>query len=302
MRTELPPSIDPAATARWERLAPTGSPWLHEEVARRMEERLQWMVSQPARWAHWEPLRGGVQAQTLLAKRYPKSECFVLEGRAEHAQAAHKLIAPDWWSPARWTGPKLRFEAPAEPVQMLWANMALHMASDPMALIARWHHMLAVDGFLMFSCLGPDTLSELRALYGAMGWTPPSHEFTDMHDWGDMLVASGFAEPVMDMERITLSFTSPQSLLEELRTLGRNLHRARFQGLRGRSWHAQLQAQMAGRMVDKGNSERLSVTFEIIYGHAFKPQPRLSVRPETTVSLDEMRQSLRKIKKKEPDA
>jgi malonyl-CoA O-methyltransferase len=184
---------------------------------------------------------------------------------------------------------------------MLWANMALHMASDPMALIARWHHMLAVDGFLMFSCLGPDTLRELRALYGAMGWTPPSHEFTDMHDWGDMLVASGFAEPVMDMERITLSFTSPQSLLEELRTLGRNLHRARFQGLRGRKWHAQLQAQMADRMVDKGNSERLSVTFEIIYGHAFKPQPRLSVRPETTVSLDEMRQSLRKIKKKEPD-
>jgi malonyl-CoA O-methyltransferase len=63
----------------------------------------------------------------------------------------------------------------------------------------------------MFSCLGPDTLRELRALYAALGWPPPAHEFTDMHDWGDMLVASGFAEPVMDMERITLSFATPSA-------------------------------------------------------------------------------------------
>jgi malonyl-CoA O-methyltransferase len=122
-----------------------------------------------------------------------------------------------------------------------------------------------------------------------------------MHDWGDMLVASGFAEPVMDMERITLSFTSPQSLLVELRSLGRNLHRARFQGLRGRKWRAQLQAQMAQGLTAQGADERLTLTFEVIYGHAFKPQPRLSIRPETTVSLEEMRQSLRKIKKNEPE-
>jgi len=266
-----------------------------------MEERLQWMVSQPARWVHWEPLRGGLQAQSLLTRRYPKSECFVLEARTEHAQAAHKLIAPGWWSPARWMGPKVRFEVPEQPVQMLWANMALHTAADPMALIAQWHALLAVDGFLMFSCLGPDTLRELRSLYSTMGWSPPAHEFTDMHDWGDMLVAAGFAEPVMDMERITLSFTSPHSLLQELRTLGRNLHQARFQGLRGRKWHAQLQTQMARSLAANGAGDRLTLTFEIIYGHAFKPQPRLNVRPETTVTLEEMRQSLRKIKKNEPD-
>jgi malonyl-CoA O-methyltransferase len=265
-----------------------------------MEERLQWMVSQPARWVHWQPLRGGLQAQTLLTRRYPKSECFVLEAPADHAQVAHKLIAPEWWSPARWFGPRVRFEVPDQPVQMLWANMALHMAADPMALIGQWHAMLAVDGFLMFSCLGPDTLRELRSLYSTMGWSPPSHEFTDMHDWGDMLVGAGFAEPVMDMERITLSFTSPHNHLQELRTLGRNLHQARFQGLRGRKWHAQLQTRMADGLSAKGDGDRLTLTFEIIYGHAFKPQPRLSVRPETTVTLEEMRQSLRKVNKNEP--
>jgi malonyl-CoA O-methyltransferase len=184
---------------------------------------------------------------------------------------------------------------------MLWANMALHASADPEALIAHWHQMLAVEGFLMFSCLGPDTLRELRSLYASQGWAPPSHAFTDMHDWGDMLVHAGFAEPVMDMEHITLSFSSPQSLLKELRGLGRNLHRARFQALRGRAWRDQFHAEMAQKLVKEGEGERLHLTFEIIYGHAFKPQPRLAVRPETSVSLEEMRQSLRKVKKNAPD-
>ena len=266
-----------------------------------MEERLEWIVCKPQRWVHWEPLRGGLQAQSLLAKRYPKSECFVLETEVQHAQIARKLIAPAWWQAARWTGLTVAFDAPAKPTQMVWANMALHMAADPMALIAWWHRLLDVDGFLMFSCLGPDTLRELRDMYASLGWAPPSHEFTDMHDWGDMLVHAGFAEPVMDMERITLSYTSPQSLLAELRVLGRNLHSARFQGLRGRAWRAQLQAGLARSLVGRAADSRLQITFEVIYGHAFKAQPKLPIRPQTSVTLEEMRQSLRQAKKNGAD-
>jgi malonyl-CoA O-methyltransferase len=301
MSTERPPSIDPVAAARWAHRLPSQSPWLHEEVARRMEDRLQWIVQKPARWVHWEPSRGGLEAHGLLTKRYPKSECFVLEGRMDIAHQAHKSIAPAWWNPARWTGPKVTMGSPPSPVHMLWANMALHMAADPQALIQRWNRLIATDGFLMFSCLGPDTLRELRQVYASQGWGAPSHEFTDMHDWGDMLVRAGFAEPVMDMERIALSYSSPQSLLQELRTLGRNLHVGRGAGLRGRTWLAQLQAAMSDQLQSPaavgGEVGRLTVTFEIIYGHAFKPQPRHSVLPETTVSLDEMRNSLRNIKK-----
>jgi malonyl-CoA O-methyltransferase len=175
---------------------------------------------------------------------------------------------------------------------MLWANMALHMAADPQALISQWHRALATDGFLMFSCLGPDTLGELRNVYQALGWPAPSHEFTDMHDWGDMLVNAGFAEPVMDMERITLTFDSPQRLLKELRQLGRNLQPHRFSGLRGRRWLARLHAALAQRLVVPGEDGRLQLTFEIIYGHALKPAPRLKVAPETILSLDDMRAAL----------
>jgi malonyl-CoA O-methyltransferase len=181
---------------------------------------------------------------------------------------------------------------------MLWANMALHMAADPQGLIAQWHTLLGTDGFLMFTCLGPDTLRELRGLYAAQGWPEASHAFTDMHDWGDMLVSQGFAEPVMDMERITLSFATPERLLAELRGLGRNLHPQRFQGLRGRAWHARLLSELGQRLGAEGSTQALSLTFEIIYGHAFKPAPRLPVRPETRLSLEEMRSTLRQVNKK----
>ena len=179
---------------------------------------------------------------------------------------------------------------------MVWANMALHMEADPQALIAHWHRLLEYDGFVMFSCLGPDTLRELRRVFAERGWPPPSHEFTDMHDWGDMLMHAGFAEPVMDMEHITLSFASPERLLVELRELGRNLHAARFSGLRGRGWRDALHGALARELAPQSAGKGLELTFEIIYGHAFKPQPRLTVQPQTTVSLDAMRKALRQGK------
>jgi malonyl-CoA O-methyltransferase len=261
-----------------------------------MEDRLQWIVKTPQRWLHWAPLRGGLQAQELLAKRYPKSECFVIETPVERAQAAHKLIAKDWWNPGTWRARAVRFEPPAQPVDMLWANMALHMEADPLALIERWHSLVEADGFVMFSCLGPDTLRQLRAVYAEMGWPPAAHEFTDMHDWGDMLARVGFAEPVMDMEHITLTFTSAERLLAELRELGRNLHPARFAGLRGRGWRERLLSAITQKMGNPMEGGRLELTFEIIYGHAFKPQPRMPVQPQTTVTLDAMRKALRQGK------
>ena len=293
MPTERPPTIDAAGAARWHDMLITPSPWLHEEVAGRMAGRLGWIKLQPTAWADWGPVRGGLQAHALVAKKYLNSECFVVEALVHNTQSAINSIVKPWWKIGRWTDGATRFEPPPDAaVQMVWANMALHMAPDPQALIAAWHRALAVDGFLMFSCLGPVTLRELRELYQRLGWPPASHQFTDMHDWGDMLVAAGFAEPVMDMERITLSFATPERLLRELRQLGRNLHPARFGGLRGRQWLAQLHQQMAQDLQNPAQEGQLTLTFEVIYGHALKPAPRLRARPEATLSLDDMRQAL----------
>jgi malonyl-CoA O-methyltransferase len=297
MPNERPPTIDPAAAARWQRRAPAVSPWLHEEVARRMEERLQWIKLQPAAWSDWGAVRGGLQGHALLARRYPDAVSFVVEERADLRDAAMQALSKPWWSPQRWKSAPTRFEAPpVQGVQMLWSNMALHMAADPQALIARWHEALAVDGFLMFSCLGPDTAHQLRGLYQALGWPPSGHAFTDMHDWGDMLVHAGFAEPVMDMERITLTYETPQKLLGELRELGCNLHPARFPALRGRGWHRQLEQALARQLADTAEGGRMPLTFEIIYGHAFKPAPKVRLSAESAVSLRDMRAMLQRGK------
>ena len=288
--SESPPTLDPRAAQRWLGRQGQLSPWLHEEVGQRMAQRLEWIVAKPDTWLSWHPALGGLAAETLVSQAYPQAQRFRQAGLGEPAVHAPEKGASPWWSPQRWRA------APTWPeagVGLVWANMALHTAPDPMALLAHWHQSLAVDGFVMFSCLGPDTLRELRALYARLGWGEPAHAFTDMHDWGDMLVQTGFAEPVMDMERIVLSFETPQRLLQELRELGRNLHVARFAGLRGRQWQAQLHRELESLRPPQGGGP-MTLTFEIVYGHAYKPAPRLKVAPQTSISLGEMRQQLQK--------
>ena len=300
-----PPSIDPVAARRWQQLSLPHSPWLHEEVARRMEERLQWITLQPASWLHWQPLKGGTQAHALLQQRYPQATAWAIEPDAAPAVQAllqQRLEASQGQSGwlertlSRLRGQRLgtRTDAIAPgSIDMLWANMALHGAADPQALLAQWRSLLAVNGFLMFSALGPDTLREIRDMYQRLGWPAPTHQFTDMHDWGDMLVQAGFAEPVMDMERIRLTFATPQRLLQELAELGCNLHPQRFPALRGRHWRRRLHEVLQDKLGEPDEGGQLALTFEIIYGHAYKPKPRVRVSASSAVSLEDMRAMLR---------
>lgn len=291
MTIERPPTLDPVAAQRWWRHAPAQSPWLHEEVGRRMQERLEWIRLSPQSWADWRPVQGGLHAHALVAERYPHARQQCVEDRPAHVAVLRSALAPSLWQRIKGAGPYVVSKPEEGSVQMLWANMLLHTSDEPSRLIEQWHRALAVDGFLMFSCLGPDSLRELRGLYARLGWSPPAHEFTDMHDWGDMLVATGFAEPVMDMERITLTFDTPARLIQELRELGANLSVHRHRGLRGRQWRATLESAVDASLRDQDG--RLALTFEVIYGHAVKPAPRLKVASESALSMQEMRQMLR---------
>jgi malonyl-CoA O-methyltransferase len=285
---ERPPSLDPTASQRWTTRMHASSPWLNEEVAQRMADRLQWIRLQPKQWVDWAPVSGGLKAHALVQHHYPKARCQVVEASLARERLARQALQSPWWR--RWLEPKaLRVgEAEAGAADMLWANMALHTSAQPQALLQNWHQLLAVDGFLMFSCLGPDTLRELADVYHRMGWPPASHAYTDMHDWGDMLVQAGFVEPVMDMERLTLTYDSPKRLLADLRLLGRNLHRDRFQGLRGKQWLKNLEEALIS-LAKPTQDGRLALTVEVIYGHALKPLPKFKMQSESKVSLQDMR-------------
>lgn len=297
-----PPTMDQAATRRWSAMPHRQSPWLHNEVARRMAQRLQWVLKKPQSWVHWEPVLGGEEAHQLIFNAYPQSDSQVRVAQIESLKDFKSRWGTPWrqflntWL-SRLGAPSLKrcvtlCESPAPAAaQMLWANMCLHYSAEPKGLIKSWHDALQEGGFLMFSCLGPDTLKELQTIYQQQGWPPPAHEFTDMHDWGDMLVHAGFAEPVMDMERIQLTFESPARLLRELRGLGRNFHRHRFGACRGRQWLRQLHHALADFFAP---GAPLTLTFEIIYGHAFKPEPRLKITPVTQVSLGQFKDMLQR--------
>ena len=265
-----------------------------------MVERLEWINLQPKAWTHWGAVRGGQRSHVALLEKYPSAECFLPLAGELIADVAIKNIVNSTTKDSKWTlsnlfkgRAKISYASPTDgTVDMLWANMHLHNALDPQALIARWHKALATDGFLMFSCLGPDTLLELRSLYQHLGWPAPSHQFTDMHDWGDMLIQAGFAEPVMDMERIVLTYETPQKLLQDLRELGRNLHPDRFPAMRGKAWKTKLEAALAEYLADPAEGGRLKLTFEVIYGHAMKPKPRVKLSEHSAVSLQDMRAML----------
>jgi malonyl-CoA O-methyltransferase len=169
--------------------------------------------------------------------------------------------------------------------------MALHANAELPTLLAQWQASIAVGGFVMFSCLGPDSFVELRPLYARSGWGRPAPDWWDMHDIGDLVLKAGFADPVMDQERLRLTWASPESLLADLRALGGNVAPQRFAGLRGRGWRQRLLAELDTlRDVDG----RLVLTLELVFGHAFKAAPKLAVAAETHVSVDTMRATLRK--------
>ncbi|MSQ56760.1 MAG: biotin synthase [Limnohabitans sp.] len=287
--------MDGVACARWlTQFHPSSvDAWLHQEVARRMAERLTWIKTKPTHWAHWLPLTGSIASQKYVQAVYSDAVCHVIESSAVRLHQAKKLLRPSWWQ--RIFKPSINFSLTStQPVHMLWSNMTLHHTHRPQLMMKSWCDAVDVGGFVMFSCLGPDTLRQLRAVYEINHWPAPSHSFTDMHDWGDMLLQSGFSEPIMDMQRIQLTYANPHDLWVELRTLGRNLNPYRFRGLRGKKWWRQLQSNLSQSVVAPSNDARITMTFEVIYGHAFKASPKIKVSPESSVSLENMKAMLGK--------
>jgi malonyl-CoA O-methyltransferase len=295
-QAQSPDAPDARALARHaRRLAAQRAPWLHAEVARRMAERLPMIKRAPARVIDWGAAAGA--GGELLRAAYPRAKHLAVEddvaaAAAAQLEAGRPGARARWWP---WRGARSAGAMPASRVpegacELLWSNMSLHRAPDVAALFAAWRRALVVDGFLMFSTLGPGTLAGLREIYARSRWPSPHMPFIDMHDLGDLLVRAGFADPVMDQERLTLTWSDASKLVCELRQLGGNTDPRRFCGLRTPRWRARLEAALAERADASG---RIGLEFEVVYGHAFCPPPRAKVEPETELSLQQMRNMLR---------
>ncbi len=247
---------------------------LQREVCARMLERLEYIKLQPERIL--DAGSGTGWGTRRLVQKYPSAQMIALDIAGGMLQAARGHSG--WWQKLFGGTGQMQVCADMEALplaanslEMVWSNLAVQWCNDLPATFAELHRALKVDGMLMFSTFGPDTLKELRRAFNGVDRHNHLNRFTDMHDIGDMLVHSGFAEPVMDMEYITLTYDDVRGVLQDLKAIGaHNATAGRGQGLMGkRAWTSLVENYERLRINGK-----LPATFEVVYGHAWKPQPK----------------------------
>lgn len=247
---------------------------LQREVCVRMLEKLDYIKLQPGRIIDVGSGTGWGTRQ--LGERYSKAEITALDIAIGMLRQARGTSS--WWKKV-FAGKRESFlcadveslPVASGSVEMVWSNLALQWCNDLPATFVELQRVLRPEGLLMFSSFGVDTLHELRAAFRGVDGHNHLNRFADMHDIGDMLVAAGFADPVMEMERLTLTYNDVRAVMQDLKSIGANNATAgRGQGLMGKA---------AWRRVTENYEKlrrdgKLPATFEIIYGHAWKPTPK----------------------------
>ncbi len=259
---------------------------LQREVCMRMLEKLDYIKLQPASILDVGSGTGGGARQ--LGTRYKHAEIIALDIALGMLQASRGTSG--WWHKL-FSGSKQRFlcaDAEALPlaaqsVDMVWSNLALQWCNDLPATFSGLQRVLKTGGLLMFSTFGPDTLNELRVAFGGVDGHSHINRFADMHDVGDMLVAAGFADPVMEMERITLTYSDVKAVMQDLRSIGaHNATAGRAQGMMGRAkW-----ARVVSNYETLRRDGKLPATFEVIYGHAWKVAPKNTADGRAVIRTD----------------
>lgn len=259
--------------------------FLRREIAQRMHERLQVIKIVP-RHVLDAGCGSGADLPTLQ-ERFPAAHLLALDGSEPMLQSipAPRKTLFDKLLPSKAGLDKLCADLGNLPLaqnslDLIWSNLALHWHPQPDRVFAEWRRVLRVEGLLMFSTFGPDTLREVAAAFGELDGTPHTLPFVDMHDFGDQLVEAGFSTPVMDMEKLTVTYDSSQALLQDVQALGGNPLATRRRGLIGKDAWKKMEHALDNQRRPDG---KLHLTFEIVYGHAFRPAPRTTASGEAII-------------------
>jgi malonyl-CoA O-methyltransferase len=203
-----------------------------------------------------------------LKRRYPRALVIALD------------LAPGMLAQARRHQPLLRpfrrLCADAQALPLATASVDLVFSSlmlqwcDLDAVFAEVRRVLKAEGFFGFSSFGPDTLHELRSAWAVADTGAERHthvnQFIDMHDVGDALVRAGLMEPVLDVDRLQLTYPDTRALMRDLKAIGaRNATAGRSRALTGKERLAKLSAAYEALRRDG----RLPATYEVVYGAAW---------------------------------
>ena len=240
---------------------------LQREISQRLLERLEYIKLQPTRVL--DVGAGTGLSLSGLRQQYPSAHIYALDiARDMLLQARNKQ---SWFQ--RWRHPLQFITADAEAlpladasVDLLFSNLTLQWCTDLKQTFNEFRRVLKPGGLLMFTTFGPDTLKELRQCWSQVDAYTHVNEFIDMHDIGDALVGSRFAEPVMDMEIITMTYADVPGIMRDLKIIGaHNVTQGRERSLTGKG-KLQHVINAYEQFRHKGV---LPVSYEVVYGHAW---------------------------------
>jgi malonyl-CoA O-methyltransferase len=247
---------------------------LQREVSDRMAERLQYIKFQPK--VVLDAGAGTGYGAAQLRAQYPEARVLELDLAQAMLQASRakqqsgdgllkKLFRPS--QPWQVVADIERLPLADASVDMIWSSLAIQWVNVPDGVFAEFRRVLKPEGMLMFSTLGPDTLHELRDAFAGVDRATHVNQFIDMHDLGDALMRAGFAEPVMDMEKIVLTYERARDVMADLKAIGaHNATSGRGRGLMGKHAWQRVEAAYESRRRDG----KLPATYEVVYGHAWK--------------------------------
>jgi malonyl-CoA O-methyltransferase len=264
------PLLDRVAIRRYHDRASTGyddAAVLAGELREAMVRRLDWIAFVPE--TVLDLGCGTGQGAKALAGRWPRARVIALDAAPGMLAAARRQASG---SGIEW----LRADAEAMPlpsasVDLIFSNLMLPWCEDIDAVFAEVARVLKPRGLFTFTTFGPDTLAELRAAWRAADPADRRvHPFTDMHDLGDGLVRAGFAEPVLDVSRYTLTYPDVAALMRDLKAMGsQNAAGARSRALTARGRFA----AMATAYEPFRAGGVLPASYEAVFGQAWGAAP-----------------------------
>jgi malonyl-CoA O-methyltransferase len=280
--------------ASFDRAAPSydGAAVLQREVARRMDERLDYIRIEPK--VILDAGSGTGEGAAALRRRYPQARVIELDLAPAMLQTSRDKQQKGAGMLARALGRVQPWQVCGDleslplldgSVDMIWSNLAVQWVNVPDAMFAEFRRVLRPGGMLMFSTLGPDTLSELRQSFDGLDSATHVNRFIDMHDMGDAMLAGGLSAPVMDMEKITMTYDRVRDVLSDLKAIGaHNVTSGRSRGLMGKKTWQTLEARYELLRCDG----RLPASYEVVYGHAWRAEveKKSAIRPDGSQVID----------------
>lgn len=204
-------------------------------------------------------------AQRALSKRFGGARIIstdLVHGMLKKGRAKKSWLAK--YSYVQASAAALPFED--QSVDVIFANMLLPWVDEPARAFSEIARVLRKGGVFAFTTLGPDSLQELRRAWRRIDDMPHVNHFLDMHNLGDGLVNAGLSDPVLDVDRLTVTYSSAKKIFADLTASGgRNALRNRSRTLTGRQRFAGMVAELEGAAIDG----KISLGLELIYGHCW---------------------------------